>query len=345
MITSRLSSRTALVIALAGVFDAWMLSYAHWFHIYLPCSEASACDAVARSPAAQFAGVPTAIFGLAMYVFLAFVAARSLMRDSKWLWSAAYGIALLGSLISLGLTYYSLKTLRTHCDWCIASNLLICALATVFGMPRDSHVADWTTERRFITASLAVALALTIGGPMTLNRTSKYFSWDDSVLQATNIENLETTDSIANHPKRYVLTAVAFIDMSCPRCHEFVLRASKLAESKQIRIILRHFPLATEPESYKLAVITECANRQGRGWQFVSQVVHDERYSLSEFNALAASLSIEPTVDRLAARWNVDRDLALAKRLKLNQTPSIIVITDRAAPKMMRCDDFEAKYF
>ena len=76
------------------------------------------------------AGVPVALWGLAMYLLLAVLAAARLARPS-WRWPLTYAALLLalgGALYSGYLTALELVVIRAVCQWCVASAAMVTAI-------------------------------------------------------------------------------------------------------------------------------------------------------------------------------------------------------------------------
>jgi uncharacterized membrane protein len=85
----------------------------------------SGCDVVARSDYAELAGVPLALLGLGAYVG---VLTTAIVRSGRL---AATGAAVaLGGLVFSGyLAYVQLAVLDAVCVWCVASDMVMTALA------------------------------------------------------------------------------------------------------------------------------------------------------------------------------------------------------------------------
>jgi uncharacterized membrane protein len=108
-----------------------------------PVCLAGDCAAVAASPYARFLGVPTATWGLALYVAVgalgaAMAWARSPAPAFSWLPITALGLTAFGVTFSLYLLWIQVAVLHAVCSWCAASDvlwivLLALILAAVLG--------------------------------------------------------------------------------------------------------------------------------------------------------------------------------------------------------------------
>ncbi|QEC47095.1 vitamin K epoxide reductase family protein [Baekduia soli] len=118
---------TAVVLAVLGVGIAGYLTYIHYAGIEPVCNIAHGCHKVQTSQYADLAGVPVAVLGLLGYVGIL----AALVVDGEFGRLAAAFFALVGFGFSAYLTYRELFTIDAICQWCIASAILMTALAIV----------------------------------------------------------------------------------------------------------------------------------------------------------------------------------------------------------------------
>ena len=123
------SDRLGLVaglICLAGIGVAGYLTYVHYAEIDAVCTTGG-CERVQASEYSEVVGVPVALLGLIGYAAIALsLAARG---DLGRALTAALAIAGFG--FSLYLTYLELWVIDAICQWCVASAVLMTALAVV----------------------------------------------------------------------------------------------------------------------------------------------------------------------------------------------------------------------
>jgi uncharacterized membrane protein len=115
-------------LALAGVAIAGYLTYVHYAALEPICvGGGGACERVQSSPWAELAGIPVALLGLIAY---ATILASLALPDAL-----GRSLAALTSLIGFGfsawLTYVELVKIDAVCQWCVASALVMTALAAV----------------------------------------------------------------------------------------------------------------------------------------------------------------------------------------------------------------------
>jgi len=119
-----------LVVALIGTCEAGYLTYIHYHGIAsLPCfgksGGHSSCEQVQTSVYSKLAGVPVALLGLLGYIAIWI----SLFIKGEAGRAAGFGVALVGFLFSLYLTYREIFTIQTICEWCVGSATLMTILA------------------------------------------------------------------------------------------------------------------------------------------------------------------------------------------------------------------------
>jgi uncharacterized membrane protein len=119
-------SRLTLVVAALSVVGAVIAGYLTWVHYAelqpFCVGGGGACERVQSSPYAELAGVPVAVLGLAGY--LAVLASLALPDRSTTTF-----LALVGAGFSAYLTYVELNVIHAVCQWCVASAVVMTALA------------------------------------------------------------------------------------------------------------------------------------------------------------------------------------------------------------------------
>jgi uncharacterized membrane protein len=112
-------ARTTFALAVVG---ALVSAYLTWTKTTgtqaLFCSGANACDVVQASRYSSVLGLPTALWGLALFVVMGVLAGRG-YTAARWL--AALAMASAGVAFSAYLTVVSLLVLRAPCFYCLTS--------------------------------------------------------------------------------------------------------------------------------------------------------------------------------------------------------------------------------
>jgi uncharacterized membrane protein len=118
--------RLTLIVAGLAVIGAAIAGYLTWVHfaeLQPYCvGGGGGCERVQSSPYAKLAGVPVAVIGLAGY--LAVLASLALADRSV----TAF-LGLVGAGFSAYLTYLELVVIDAVCQWCVASAVVMTALA------------------------------------------------------------------------------------------------------------------------------------------------------------------------------------------------------------------------
>jgi uncharacterized membrane protein len=120
--------RATAGLALLGIAIAGYLTWVHYAGLDPVCvGGGGGCERVQSSRWAELAGVPVAVLGLAGYV--AILASLALPEDQGAL--AATFLALVGFGFSAWLTYVEIVKIDAICQWCVASAVVMTALALV----------------------------------------------------------------------------------------------------------------------------------------------------------------------------------------------------------------------
>ena len=124
---TRLRAATA-VLALAGLGIAGYLTWVHYAGldpVYV--GGGGGCERVQASRWAELAGIPVALLGLIAY---ATILASLALPDELGRTVAAF-VSLVGFGFSAWLTYVELEKIGAVCQWCVASAVVMTALAAV----------------------------------------------------------------------------------------------------------------------------------------------------------------------------------------------------------------------
>jgi uncharacterized membrane protein len=118
-------------LAVAGIGVAGYLTWAHYADVAPICATGGGCETVQQSSYAELGGVPVAILGLGGYLAIL----TGLLVPGEAARLATAGIALVGAGFSAYLTYLELFVIDAICQWCVASAVIMVALA-VLGLLR-----------------------------------------------------------------------------------------------------------------------------------------------------------------------------------------------------------------
>ena len=118
----------AAALGLAGLAIAIYLTVVHYDHSSPVCvGGGGGCEKVQSSDYAELAGVPVAVLGTIGY---ALILASLLVPGDAGRFAGAL-LGLVGVGFSIYLTYLELFVIDAICQWCVASAVVMAALATV----------------------------------------------------------------------------------------------------------------------------------------------------------------------------------------------------------------------
>ena len=129
------------------------------------------------------------------------------------------------------------------------------------------------------------------------------------------------------------ITIITFADYQCPFCSRGTETLKELVAKKgdNIRIVLRDFPLPSHKDAKMAAEAAECADEQGKFWEY-SDIMFSNQQSLTSENlqeyATRIGLNREQFGECLNSgkqRQEVEKDIADAKMAGISSTPSLLI--------------------
>ncbi len=318
----------ALVLSFVGVFIAASMTIAHLTHTVLPCGASSGCEKVASDPSSYLAGVPVSAIGLLGYLLLAgLTIARSAGIRPKFLAQVGLLVSLFGMVVSLLLTRHSVVEINALCMWCLSSAatmsvLFMCHVALVRRKVESLSGGRSATVLPLVLISLVAIGLIGTNGFLSHREVSAI---DVAALNAIPLDELVGVDARSMGNSGAPVTLIEFADLSCDACRVMHGKIMTLMQrEKNIRLVFHHLPFTFLPGhqlSDQMAVISEGAKTNEEFFRIIESI-----YSSSKDNPL--SLNQIRDKDQLAiARARVDRDIAIARRLKIDETPKYIFLT------------------
>jgi uncharacterized membrane protein len=127
------------------------------------CVSGSGCDVVQASRYAFFLGLPTALWGAALYAVIGGLAVTGLPAR-RWQW--AFLLAVAGGAFSLYLTYLAFFDMGAACSYCLLSTALMLALLGVLLWQRPVAAASSASIRpsRLAWQGVATAVVTVVAG-------------------------------------------------------------------------------------------------------------------------------------------------------------------------------------
>jgi uncharacterized membrane protein len=148
-----------LGLTAAGVAIAAYLTWLKWLGGNAAfCLSGSGCDVVQASRYGSLLGVPTALWGVLLYVAIGVLAALGLTA-SRWTWAVYLAAAGVG--FSLYLTAVSVLVIRATCAYCLASGGITVAILLMLLRRRAA-----LPGRRKLSALVPGALAAAVLAPL-----------------------------------------------------------------------------------------------------------------------------------------------------------------------------------
>ena len=140
-------------------------------------------------------------------------------------------------------------------------------------------------------------------------------------------------DDPVKGPTSAPVTIVEFSDFQCPYCSRAEAAIKQVLEKYQgkVRFVYRDYPLSFHPFAEKAAEAAQCANEQGKFWEFHDALYADQaKLSVPDMEATASRLGLnadkfKSCVESGKFTAEVTKDVADATKAGVNSTPSFFI--------------------
>jgi protein-disulfide isomerase len=138
--------------------------------------------------------------------------------------------------------------------------------------------------------------------------------------------------SPAKGAAKAAVTIVEFSDFECTFCAQAQDTLTKIIEryGGEVRLVFKHLPSEGHRNSLAAARAAYCAGQQDRFWQFHDALFATRNLSPPVFGEIAAKLGLgrekfAACVSDEASRTAVVKDIEMAKRYRIDSTPSFLI--------------------
>jgi len=324
------------------------------YQSYCAISERVNCDTVAASKFAVKWGLPTALWGMVIYLTLGALAVwglRSRLRTPSWPFGFLAWVSTLAVAYSIYLFYVSHFIIESLCPVCVASYLVnVCLFGLAVRELRRLEVGSWQALKDEWRAALAApSSVLLLGAAVAIGVGLLWFGvpryWEVEVSSGPGGLTVGRTED--GHPwigaREPQLEIVEFSDYRCPHCLRGHQEMRRLIASRpdEVRLIHRHYPLdqgcnprmqrQLHPFACDYSRLAFCAGEQARFWEANDFLfAQGRRPRLVSATELAAELELD--VDQLkaclvgdTANEAVDEDIRAGIGLGVRGTPTFVV--------------------
>jgi protein-disulfide isomerase len=133
-------------------------------------------------------------------------------------------------------------------------------------------------------------------------------------------------------PEQAPVTLIEFSDFQCMFCRNSQPVIKQLLQhyGSSIRLIFKHLPLEIHSEAFGAATAAVCADQQGLFWKYHDALFNTDDLTSNALQKLSAKLGLAESnfktcLESENSRNAVVADLAEARRLGLNSTPSFVI--------------------
>jgi protein-disulfide isomerase len=270
--------------------------------------------------------------GLLGYVLLTALALGRSFLDPKLfklLTVLGYVVAVGGTIISIGLQFYSYFHIRAMCKWCFTSavtmtvTLVVYALLYQFVSDHPEETTEALSKKRanldfIFPSALLLVLALGMLG-------MRFVLVGGEALHGKPVDIpaayplVPPNADMEGDPSAPILV-VEFADLNCPSCQINTPKLKQFVQDHQgkIKVVYRHFPLPMHKTSELASAIDEYASEKGKFWAYTLAVMGTRREIEDPEDLYKIAQSINLDVDDIKKRLGDSND-PIYKRLADDQ--------------------------
>ena len=130
-----------IILSLLGIFVSGYLTWIHYSGEPIYCGGSNSCELVNSSRFAFLGPIPVSLLGLGAYVAILLLSLIPSRTDRQWPAQLVFGLALIGVMFQLYLSYIEVFVLHAICYWCVSSQIII-LLIFILSLPRRTQTAD-----------------------------------------------------------------------------------------------------------------------------------------------------------------------------------------------------------
>ena len=140
-------------------------------------------------------------------------------------------------------------------------------------------------------------------------------------------------DDPAKGPAGAPVTIVEFSDYQCPFCGRVEAAVKQVLENykDKVRFVYRDFPLPMHPFAAKASEAAQCANDQGKFWEYHDALYADQsKLAVADLQATAERLGLKPEPFKTCLESGkytaeVSKDMADAQKAGVGSTPAFFI--------------------
>ena len=157
---------------------------------------------------------------------------------------------------------------------------------------------------------------------------------DSNLTTPIPLSQIDISDGPSWGPADAKVTIVEFGDFQCPYCENFFQQTYPLlhdAYGHLIRYIFRNLPVSSHPDAYQAANAAECADEQGKFWQYHDLLYANQQdLSVTALSNYASQLKLDMTrftacvqAEKYASK--IQRDEQFAQQFGVAGTPTFLI--------------------
>ncbi len=329
------------ILSLVGLFDASFLWWAYTTPSRPMVCAGGGCDEVRASIFAHVLGVPTPVFGVAMYLLLALALFFEPLVDAARARRLRQGVTFIsgaGFVVSLYLTGVEAFVLHAWCMWCVISALAVTAIffLSILDVYHPSPILEGALAKGALkrhVAALVVVIAAGVPAFWVLARAEAPAPTPPTSSDALRQYLIRPDSHVFGNPDSPV-TMVEFGDFQCPYCGqtEKTIRRLRQDYGSRVRFVFRQYPIPVlHAFAEKAAEASECAAEQGKFWPALDMFYdHQTDLTVPALENYASQLGLDTgrfnrCLESGAMVARVAQDMADARALGVNQTPTFFI--------------------
>ncbi|MFA6296813.1 MAG: prolipoprotein diacylglyceryl transferase [Patescibacteria group bacterium] len=297
-------------------------------------------NGVVRHETAMYESLLCLLFFVIFWLLRKKIKTDGVIFASFLIWYSFFRFLIIDMFRNFDVRYFNL----TISQW-ISILVAVIGLIILIKLKLKNNKKNMNEERSGKSSAMFMPLAIVIAGAIIAgaiifsnkgNDVGNEVKGEAKQVVNTNEEavvDVSTDDDPIKGDKNAKITIVEFSDFECPFCEKAEPTLKKILDtySGKVKLVYRDFPLAMHKDAQKAAEASQCANDQGKYWEYHDKLYANQKaLTVADLKKYAGDLKLDTVkfnqcLDSNKFADEVKKDLADGEAVGVDGTPAFFI--------------------